>query len=535
MIRIEGRSRLARFVLTAGLTAAAVVTGTAGTALAGTPAALPTGTVLDTGAAGAISNSYIVVLKSGSDDAGQVTAASQALVDKYGGEVVDNYTASVRGFHARMSATQAARLAADPAVSYVEQDAKVSMAATETNATWGLDRIDQRSLPLSGTYTYGSAAGVTAYVIDTGIRITETDFGSRASYGWDFIGNDSIASDCNGHGTHVAGTIGGTKYGVAKDVKLVAVRVLDCDGSGSYSAIIAGIDWVTAHAVKPAVANMSVGGPNSAALNNAVTRSIASGVTFAVAAGNDNKNACNYSPAATPNAITVGAIDQSDNRASFSNFGSCVDIFAPGVQITSENYKSDNAPPVMMSGTSMATPHVAGAAALVLGAHPTYTAAQVRNALVDNADSNAVGSPGTGSPNKLLYTGWLDTTGKVISSRAATATCGTFTDGTDVKIKSGQTSTSSRTVADCAGNASSAATVGVHVQDSYRGSLTVTLVDPSGKKHVLKSVKKADHAAGIASTYKVNLSAAPRAGKWTLQVTDHYGSSGHLDSWSLKL
>jgi subtilisin family serine protease len=534
MIRIEGRSRVARFVLTAGLAAAAVVTGTAGTALAGTPAALPTGTILDAEGEGAIGNSYIVVLESGSDDAGQVVSASRALVGKYGGEVVTTYTATVRGFHARMSATQAARLAADPSVSYVEQDATVRMADTETNATWGLDRIDQRSLPLSNTYTYGSAAGVTAYVIDTGIRITQSDFGGRASYGWDFIGNDAIAADCNGHGTHVAGTIGGTRYGVAKNVKLVAVRVLDCDGSGSYSAIIAGIDWVTAHAAKPAVANMSVGGPDSAALNNAVTRSIAAGVTYAVAAGNDNKNACGYSPADTPNAITVGATDQSDSRAYFSNYGSCVDIFAPGVQITSDSYKSDTASPVMMSGTSMATPHVVGAAALVLGANPTYTAAQVRNALVGNADSNAVGAPGTGSPNKLLYTGWLDTTGNVVSPRSAT-TCGTFTSGTDVKIKSKKTSSSSRTVAGCAGKASSAATVGVHVQDSYRGSLTVTLIDSSGKRHVLKSAKKSDHAAGISTTYKVNLSAADRAGKWALQVKDNYGSTGHLDSWSLKL
>jgi subtilisin family serine protease len=407
MIRIEGRRHVARFVLTAGLAAAAVVTGTAGTALAGTPAALPTGTVLDAGADAAISNSYIVVLKPGSAAAGQVTSASQALIKKYGGTVLNNYIATFRGFHARMAAPAAARLAADPSVSYVEQDAQVSTAATQNSPTWGLDRIDQRTLPLSKSYTSRSAAGVTAYVIDTGIRISQKDFGGRAGNGWDFIGNDSIAADCNGHGTHVAGTIGGATYGVAKDVKLVSVRVLDCKGTGSYSAIIAGIDWVTAHATKPAVANMSIGGVKSAALNNAVARSIAAGVTFAVAAGNDDKNACDYSPAATPDAITVGATDAGDVRASFSNYGSCVDIFAPGVRITSDSYKSDTATQ-SMSGTSMAAPHVAGAAALVLGANPGWSPAQVRAALVDRATSNIVGSPGSGSPNKLLYTGWLN-------------------------------------------------------------------------------------------------------------------------------
>jgi len=527
MIRIEGRRRAIR-LLSAGLAAAAVVTGTAGPAFA----APPTGTVLGAGAADAISHSYIVVLKPGSDAANQVTSASQTLVKKYGGTVVSNYLATVRGFHARMSAAEAARLAADPSVSYVEQDAKVSVVATETSASWGLDRIDQRALPLSGTNGYRSAAGVTAYVIDTGIRTTQTDFGGRARHGWDFIGNDSDATDCNGHGTHVAGTIGGTKYGVAKDVKLVAVRALDCKGSGSYSAIIAAIDWVTAHATKPAVANMSIGGPSSAALNNAVTRSIGAGVTYVLAAGNDNKNACSYSPASTPNAITVGATERTDARASFSNYGSCVDIFAPGVQITSDSVTSDTAAQVM-SGTSMAAPHAAGAAALVLGAYPGWNPAQVRNALVDNATANAVKSPGTGSPNKLLYTGWLD---GVTSVRSATTACRRFTAGTDVAIGKKETATSSRTVAGCAGQGSSTSTVAVHVQHAYRGSLVVTLIAPNGVRHVVKSTQKSDHAADLAATYQVNLAAATRSGRWTLQVRDTYGTTtGRLTSWSLAL
>ena len=404
MIRIEGRRRGVRFALTTGLAAVAAVLGTTGAALAGTPATVATGTVRDAGAPGAIGDSYIVVLKADSAAAPQVTSVSQKLVKKYGGTVVANYTATVRGFHARMTAPQAARLAADSTVSYVEQDATVRGAGNQEGASWGLDRLDQRALPLSGTFTFGSAAGVTAYVIDSGIRITQQDFAGRASYGWDFVGRDSLAGDCNGHGTHVAGTVGGALYGVAKNVKLVSVRVLDCKGDGAYSSIIAGVDWVTAHAVKPAVANMSIAGPISTALNNAVTRSIASGVTYSVAAGNDGKNACAYSPATVPNAITVGATDRTDKRAPFSNTGACVDLFAPGVQVASDSAKSDTAVEAM-GGTSMSAPFVTGAAALLLGANPTWTAAQVRTALVARATPNAVQLPGTGSPNKLLYTG----------------------------------------------------------------------------------------------------------------------------------
>jgi subtilisin family serine protease len=409
MTRIDGRRRVARYVLTAGIATAAAVTGVTGTALAGTPTALPTGTVLDAAGAEAIAGSYIVVLKPGSAEASQVASASQRLAKRYGGRVLNNYLATVRGFQADMTATEAARLAANPAVQFVEQDARVSLSATQTSPTWGLDRIDQRSLPLSKTYTSGSAANVTAYVLDTGIRLSQSEFANRARYGWDYIDKDATAQDCNGHGTHVAGTIGGKTYGVAKNVNLVGVRVLDCKGSGSYSAIIAGVDWVTKNAVKPAVANMSIGGPVSSALNAAVTRSIAAGVTYAVAAGNDNTNACNQSPAAAPDAITVAATDKNDARASFSNYGKCVDVFAPGVQITSASYKTDTGT-ATMSGTSMASPHVAGAAALLLGANPTWTPKQVRDALVTNATPNVVTSAGSGSVNKLLYTGWIGAT-----------------------------------------------------------------------------------------------------------------------------
>ena len=404
MIRIAS-SRMARFARSAGIATVAATTGLAGPAFAATPSALPTGTVL-AASARAIGGSYIVVLKTRSADAAQAETASRRLATRYGGRVLHEYSATVRGFSADMTATEAAHLAADASVDFVEQDAQVSVTATETPVTWGLDRLDQRALPLSKTYTSGSAANVTAYVLDSGIRISHREFGGRARNGWDFVDNDAVADDCDGHGTHVAATLGGRTYGVAKNVKLVGVRVLDCTGNGSYSAIIAGVDWVTKNAVRPAVANMSIGGPVSAALNAAVTRSIASGVSYAVAAGNDHRNACGQSPAATPNAITVGATDRSDTRAAFSNYGACVDVFAPGVQITSASNVGDDATAVM-SGTSMASPHVAGAAALILGAHPAWTPAQVRDSLVAAATKGVVRSAGSGSPNALLYAGPL--------------------------------------------------------------------------------------------------------------------------------
>ncbi|AGZ46322.1 S8 family peptidase [Actinoplanes friuliensis] len=572
MTRNDGPRRAARLALTAGLATAAAVTGVAGTALAGTPTALPTGTIRAAGAAGAITDSYIVVLKPGSAAAARVTSASQDLVKRYGGKVRTNYLSAVRGFQADMTATQARRLAANPAVDYVEQDAVVTMADTQSNPTWGLDRIDQTSLPLSKTYTYRPASDVTAYVLDTGIRISHSEFEGRASYGWDFIDKDSTAQDCNGHGTHVAGTVGGATYGVAKDVKLVGVRVLDCTGSGAYSAIIAGIDWVTTHAVKPAVANMSVGGTASSALNAAVTRSIASGVTYAVAAGNDNKDACGFSPASAADAITVGATDSADARASFSNYGSCLDIFAPGVKITAASYSNDTGSQIM-SGTSMASPHVAGAAALVLAANPSFTPAQIREALVGNSTPGKVTSAGSGSVNKLLYSGFLNTPATPAPTTPAPTTpapttepttppttmpttppttspptttppttappttapaCGPFTASTSVKIGKKATASSWMTISGCTGTASRTSTVAVTATHAYRGSLVVTLTSPSGTKYTLKTADKTDRAANLAHTYTINLSGAPRNGKWTLQVRDTYGTTtGVLNKWKL--
>ncbi|MEV0896869.1 S8 family peptidase [Actinoplanes sp. NPDC049802] len=393
--------------------ATAILWGMTGPAAAA-PATPTVGTISGAGVEGAIPDSYIVILKAGARAAARAAAAHD-LAREYGGRVEGDYLTSVRGFHLRATAGQARRLAADPSVEFVEQDAEISTAGgaaaplTQTGkTTWGLDRIDQRALPLSKSYTHRSAANVTAYVIDTGVRVSHKEFGGRARDGWDFVNGDKTADDCNGHGTHVAGTVGGATYGVAKDVGLVALKVLDCDGSGSYTDFIEAVDWVTENAQLPAVANMSLGGPLSRALDTAVKRSIDRGVTYAIAGGNENKNACKLSPAATPEAITVGAVDSADARASFSNFGSCLDIFAPGVNIQSAGEASDTAR-ATMSGTSMASPHVAGAAALVLGAHPAWTAGQVRDDLVANAGSGLVHGPGKGSPNRLLHTGYLNT------------------------------------------------------------------------------------------------------------------------------
>ncbi|UWZ40702.1 S8 family peptidase [Dactylosporangium roseum] len=493
------------------------------------------GVVQGAGVAGALHDRYIVVLKDGS------SVSSDALAGKVGGKVRARYDNAVRGFSGQMSATAARRLAADPAVAYVEQDRVVSVEATQANATWGLDRIDQQALPLNGSYTYGPASNVTAYIIDTGIRFTHTEFGGRARSGYDFVDNDADASDCQGHGTHVAGTVGGATYGVAKDVKLVGVRVLDCKGNGSYSQIIAGVDWVTKNAVKPAVANMSLGGSAGTTLDNAVKRSIAAGITYAVAGGNDSANACGKSPARLPEAITVGATDTKDTRASFSNFGGCLDIFAPGVNITS-SANSSNTGTQKMSGTSMATPHVAGAAALYLAAHPAATPAEVRDALVNGAVSGAVKSPGSGSPNKLLYTGSFNTGGTVTPAPAPTdpatpttpAPCGAVTNGTDVAIADRATVTSKVVVANCTGNAAKTSTVKVAVRHADRGDLRVDLIAPDGSAYKLKSSTSGDNVTNLNATYTVDLSTEARNGTWTLQVKDVFaGDTGTLDSWTL--
>ncbi|MBO4205557.1 S8 family serine peptidase [Micromonospora echinofusca] len=353
----------------------------------------------------AIKDSYIVVFKdTAAGTARAVDTLTNRLVTRHRARVDHTYRHVLRGFAGTFDARTARRIAAEPEVAYVEQNGTVHAVGTQNNPpSWGLNRIDQRNLPLDTTYTYpNTAAGVTAYIIDTGIRTTHSDFGGRAVWGTNTV--DTNSTDCNGHGTHVAGTVGGNAYGVAKGVRLVAVKVLDCAGSGSFAAVAAGVDWVTGnHTSGPAVANMSLGGSGSnTTLESAVRSSIADGVVYAIAAGNSSSDACNFTPARVAEAITVNASTSGDARASFSNYGTCTDIYAPGAGITSAWSSSDTATNTI-SGTSMAAPHVAGGAALILGGAPGLTPAQVASTMFGNATPNKITDAGSGSPNRLLY------------------------------------------------------------------------------------------------------------------------------------
>jgi subtilisin family serine protease len=349
----------------------------------------------------AIADQYIVVLKDGpSSNAG---AVAQAV----GAQPKHVYSAALNGFVATLNAGQLKALQNNPNVAYIEQDSEVSIQATQpvSGGQWGLDRIDQRNLPLSGTYTYNStASNVTAYIVDTGIYTAHTNFGGRAAVAYDAIGGNG--QDCNGHGTFLAGVVGSATYGVAKSVRLRGVRVLNCSGSGAISDVIEGLDWVRANAVKPAVVNLAVGGGANSTYDAAINNLANSGVFVAAVAGSSNADACNYSPGRAAGSYTVAASTSADAKASFTNYGSCVDIYAPGVNITSTWYTSTTATNTL-SGTSSATAHVAGVAALYLSTNPTASTATVSSWLTNNATTGVITNNPPNTPNRLLYKGSL--------------------------------------------------------------------------------------------------------------------------------
>lgn len=355
-------------------------------------------------AKGIIKNQYIVILNK---DAGPSKDFAQNIAKQHAGKVLQSYDTVLKGFAIYLPDTAGAAfieaMKKNPHVLSVESDTIVNIdATTQSNPDWGLDRIDQKALPLNSTYSYlQTGSGTTAYIVDTGILSSHQEFSGRVLSGYTAISDGNGTTDCNGHGTHVAGTVGGTTYGVAKNVNLVPIRILGCDGSGASSNVIAGLDWILKNGKKPAVVNMSLGGATSSSLDSAVENLYNNGYVMVVAAGHSNTDACTSSPARVSKAITVAATDNTDTRASYSNYGSCVDIFAPGSQINSSWIGSNTATKIL-NGTSMATPHVAGVVAEMLQSTPTASPQTISTNLLNQASSNVVKNP-SGSPNRLLY------------------------------------------------------------------------------------------------------------------------------------
>ncbi|MGX7825456.1 S8 family serine peptidase [Actinokineospora sp. 24-640] len=477
--------------------------------------------------------SFVVSLKSGDATASAeaTRATSASLAQTYGGSLGTVLTASMRGFIVRdLTAAEARRLAADPAVKRVFQDGTARALDVQDNATWGLDRTDQRNLPLDTKYNYGqTASNVTVYVTDTGIKTSQADFEGRASVGADFVRDGQNGIDCSGHGTHVAGTIGGKTWGIAKKAKLVSVRMLgeNCGNSAPDSAGVESVEWVTANAVKPAVVNASWTFDNADIGDEAIAGLLRSGVQFVAASGNSGTTSCNTGPANIPEIVTVNATSRNDARAGFSNYGTCTDIFAPGDGITSVGLSGTGG--VNMSGTSMASPHVAGVAALYLSVNTGASPQALRDALVNNATDGKVTNPGSGSPNKLLYSGFIS------GGPGPDPSCDGGANTNDVAIPDTNTAvTSEVTLADCTGNATATTAVKVDINHTYTADLNVELVGPSGRAYALHRAAGIGSPAGIHQTFTVDASSEARNGTWKLRVTDIYRhDTGTVDAWTL--
>ncbi|MGO1050252.1 S8 family serine peptidase [Crossiella sp. CA198] len=455
---------------------------------------------------------YIVMLR---EDVATAQASSAALAQRYGGELRSSYTHTLRGFSVRgMTEQQARRLAADPAVKSVHQDGTARGADTQPNPTWGLDRVDQKNLPLDRKYTYpNTGSGVTAYDIDSGIDPGNPEYEGRASMGKDFFGGNGY--DCHGHGSHTAGTLGSKTYGVAKKIKIVGLKVLGCNNSGPDSGIIDAVEWVTANAKKPAVANMSLTMDAPGVGDEAVKASVASGVVYTVAAGNNAGNACNTSPARVPEVITVGGTNSMDNRYSGSNTGTCVDIFGPAENVISISKGNSGGGTTGMTGTSMAAPHVGGAAALYLAANPGASPKQVRDALVNGATDGVIRNVGAGSPNKLLNVSGI--------SGGPGPSCGVKSTTTPVPIPdAGEAVTSSVTVQNCPGQASAQLPVKVDISHSYSADLALDLIGPSGKSYRLQEAGGIGSAGGVHQSFTVDASSETANGTWRLRAQDVY-------------
>ena len=521
----KSRTRMAAAV---GVAATAAVTA----AVLGASPAHAEADVLGANSDNAIDGSYIVMLS----DSELAAKADQSLASSYNATVNTTFD-NINAVSVEMSASDARKMAADPAVEYVQANMKHEVLGTQDSPpSWGLDRVDQEGTEGDGAYNYPDSAGegVTSYIIDTGVDYDHSDFEGRTAPGYDAVDGDEDPADGHGHGTHVAGTTAGTEYGLAKSATVVGVRVLDDNGSGTTEQVVNGINWVAENADGPSVANMSLGGGVDQAIDDAVKAGVEAGVTFAVAAGNESADACQGSPSGVEEAITVAASDNADASASFTNFGECVDIYAPGVDIVSA---APGGGEDTMSGTSMASPHVAGAATLYMGENPDATPADVKAALTENALEGVISGVPDGTPNLLLNTGFMLGDGGGEEPGEPDPEPGECTaESAEAVELVDNGSTESTLAVDCDAAASAESTVTVDIEHQWSGDLTIELVSPSGEAYTLKEASLTDWNPNVAEEYTVDLSNEDASGDWTLRVTDELAYfTGTLNSWSLNL